>query len=162
MTLESSISIVLSAVAIVISCVTAYKSNEIGRAAIRADNCKDIFDKYLIEKIPKSRSDLRFGSDGKLRNGNALCEDISSMLLSALFYKYDDKDFFADLRAQCEAVEDLVAEAANHPRSSEYEQKAFFNELQKDLEAIYEAIDQKRIGKKHRLPEKVRKFFRRS
>ena len=153
---EESISIVFSGIAIIISIIAVHYSNEIGRASIRADNCKEIFDEYLISKIPKSRSNLRFGPDGKLHNGNNLCEDLSSMLLSALFYKFDDQDFFTKLREKCEFVEDLVAEAADFARPSKDDQDSFFNELQCQLESIYGLIDKKRIGKKFNLIKSFR------
>lgn len=63
------------------------------------------------------------------------------MNMSALFYKYDDNVFFKELTHHCGMLEDIVVEAGNHPRSSENEQRIFGQEVQKQLETIYNLID---------------------
>lgn len=141
------ISLVFSFFALVTSIVTAWLSERASRASIHADNCSKIFDEYLIEKIPKSRAGLRFDGGGKLHNGNELCEAISSMAVSALFYKYDDADFYAKLSEKCTALEDIIAEAGNYARPSEHDQQTFFKEIQESLQEIYSLIDKKRIGR---------------
>lgn len=139
---------IFTVLAIIVSIYAAITANKSAAASIRSSNCNAIFDEYLISKIPKARAVLRFDGSGYLRDGNVLCEVLSNMNVAALFYKYDDKDFFEKLTKKCSTLEDAIAEAGNYPRPSEHEQKKFWNEVQESLETIYKLIDQKRVGKK--------------
>ena len=141
------VSQVLSLAALIVSILAAIYSERTGRASIRADNCGKIFDIYLIDKIPKSRTNLRFGADGKLHNGNEFSDILTEMLMSALFYKYSDNLFYENLGKKCQWIEDLIAEAGNHPIPSEHEQSKFWNELQNELEGVYKMVEDKRIGR---------------
>lgn len=124
------ISAILSGLAILVSIYAASTANKSAAAAIRSANCSTIFDEYLIKKIPRARTALDFGGDGYLRNGNKFCDILSEMNVSALFYKYDDNEFFV--------------EAGNHPT----DQKKFRQDIQSSLESIYKLIDKKRTGQK--------------
>ena len=138
------ISAILSGVAILVSIYAASTANKSAAAAIRSANCSTIFDEYLIKKIPRARTALDFGGDGYLRNGNKFCDVLSEMNVSALFYKYDDNEFFVELTKQSRNLEDMVAEAGNHPT----DQKKFWQDIQSSLESIYKLIDKKRTGQK--------------
>lgn len=137
----------LSIAALIVSILAVIYSERTGRASIRADNCGKIFDAYLIDKIPKSRTNLRFGADGKLHNGNEFSDILTEMLMSALFYKYSDSLFYKNLGKKCEWIEDLIAEVGNHPIPSEHEQNKFWNDLQSELEGVYKMVEGKRIGR---------------
>lgn len=128
------ISAILSGLAILVSIYAASTANKSAAAAIRSANCSTIFDEYLIKKIPRARTALDFGGDGYLRNGNKFCDILSEMNVSALFYKYDDNEFFVELTKQ----------AGNHPT----DQKKFRQDIQSSLESIYKLIDKKRTGQK--------------
>lgn len=141
------ISAILSGLAILVSIYAASTANKSAAAAIRSTNCSTIFDEYLIKKIPRARTALDFGGDGYLRNGNKFCDVLSEMNVSALFYKYDDNEFFVELARQSRNLEDMVAEAGNHPSSSA-DQKKFWQDIQNSLESIYKLIDKKRTGQK--------------
>ena len=142
------VSSIFSGLALIVSLYAALTANTSAAASIRSTNCSTIFDDYLIKKIPQARTALRFDSSGYLCNGNNLCDVLANMNMSALFYKYDDNVFFKELTHHCGMLEDIVVEAGNHPRSSENEQRIFGQEVQKQLETIYNLIDKKRIGKK--------------
>lgn len=66
------------------------------------------------------------------------------MNVSALFYKYDDNEFFVELTKQSGNLEDMIVEAGNHPT----DQKKFRQDIQSSLESIYKLIDKKRTGQK--------------
>ena len=144
---DNIVSQIVSFIALIVSILTMIYTEKSSRASIRADNCGKIFDAYLIDKIPKSRTNLRFGADGKLRNGNEFSDILTEMLMSALFYKYSDNLFYENLGKKCQWIEDLVAEAGNHPIPSEHEQSKFWNELQNELEGVYKMVEDKRIGR---------------
>lgn len=138
------ISAILSGLAILVSIYAASTANKSAAAAIRSANCSTIFDEYLIKKIPRARTALDFGGDGYLRNGNKFCDILSEMNVSALFYKYDDNEFFVELTKQSGDLEDMIVEAGNHPT----DQKKFWQDIQSSLESIYKLIDKKRTGQK--------------
>lgn len=139
---------VLAIVAIAVSIIALSQSDKIGKASIRSDNCSKIFDSYLIKQIPEARTRLHFGSDGRLQNGNGLCNELDKMMISSLFYKYDDNKFFVELNRKCDSLVDDIVDAGNHSLVSEYEQNHFFENVQKNLEDIYDLIDKKRTGKR--------------
>lgn len=141
------VSQVFSFAAIVVSILTAIYSERSSRASIRADNCGKIFDDYLINKIPKARTNLRFGADGKLYNGNELCDALTDMMMSSLFYKYSDNSFYKPLGEKCQILEDTIVEAGNYARDSEHDQKKTLDDIQDQLEDIYKMIEDKRIGR---------------
>ena len=138
------ISAIISGLAILVSIYAASTANKSAAAAIRSANCSTIFDEYLIKKIPRARTALDFGGDGYLRNGNKFCDILSEMNVSALFYKYDDNEFFVELTKQSGNLEDMIVEAGNHPT----DQKKFRQDIQSSLESIYKLIDKKRTGQK--------------
>lgn len=138
------ISAILSEVAILVSIYAASTANKSAAAAIRSANCSTIFDEYLIKKIPQARTALDFDGDGYLRNGNKFCNVLSEMNVSALFYKYDDNEFFVELTKQSGNLEDMVVEAGNHSTDP----KKFWQDIQSSLESIYKLIDKKRTGQK--------------
>ena len=71
------------------------------------------------------------------------------MNFSALFYKYDDNEFFSELTKQCGNLEDMIVEAGNHPLPLGGEQKNFWKEVQNSLESIYKLIDKSVPAKKY-------------
>lgn len=144
-----AISAFFSGLAILVAIYAANTANKSADATIRSANCSMIFDEYLIKKIPQSRTNLDFDGNGYLRNGNKFCDVLSEMNFSALFYKYDDNEFFSELTKQCGNLEDMIVEAGNHPLPLGGEQKNFWKEVQNSLESIYKLIDKKRTGKKN-------------
>lgn len=143
-----AISAFFSGLAILVAIYAANTANKSADATIRSANCSMIFDEYLIKKIAQSRTSLDFDGNGYLRNGNKFCDVLSEMNFSALFYKYDDNEFFSELTKQCGNLEDMIVEAGNHPLPLGGEQKNFWKEVQNSLESIYKLIDKKRTGKK--------------
>lgn len=156
---DNIVSQVVSFIALIVSILTMIYTEKSSRASIRADNCGKIFDEYLIDKIPKSRTNLRFGADGKLYNGNELCNTLTSMMMAALFYKYSSSTFYELLGEKCKLLEDSIVEAGNHPKISDYEQKAFWDDLQRELQSIYKMVEDKRIGRS-KILTRISTFFR--
>lgn len=142
------ISAFFSVIAILVSVYAAITANKSAAAAIRSANCSEIFDEYLIKKIPQARAVLSFDGVGYLREGNNLCDVLANMNVSALFYKYDDNVFFEELKKRCGMLEDMIVEAGNYPMPSENDQRKFCDDVQSSLESIYGLIDKKRIGQK--------------
>lgn len=142
------ISAIFAGIAILVSIYAAITANKSAAAAIQSTNCSEIFDDYLMKKIPQARAILDFDGGGYLRDGNNLCNVLTSMNVSSLFYKYDDSVFFEELTKQCGKLEDMIVEAGNHPLPSENDQRKFWEEVQSSLESIYKLIDKKRIGQR--------------
>ena len=140
-------SALLSGIAVIVSIVALRSSDTANQTSLRSNNCSKIFDEYLMKGIPESRIKLNFAADGLLHHGNQMCDVLSEMMFSALFYRYDDNKFFYKLQKACNDLEDVIVEAGNHPIPSELEQKTFYEDLQNRLESIYGMIDDKRIGK---------------
>lgn len=143
-----AISAFFSGLAILVAIYAAITANKSAIAAIRSANCSTIFDEYLIRKIPQSRTNQDFDGGGCLRNGNKFCDVLSEMSFSALFYKYDDNEFFTELTKRCGNLEDMIVEAGNHPLPSGEDRQEFWKSVQSSLESIYKLIDKKRTGKK--------------
>lgn len=148
----NTISLILSTIAIIVSIVTAFfqsrQEDRISQASIRAENCSSIFNNYLIKLIPEARRELRFDELGKLKNGDNLCTVLQNMLFGALFYKYDDENFYKELKESVQKLEDELVDGANKPHPELEDQQNILSNIQKDMKRLYQLIDKKRVGVK--------------
>lgn len=103
----------------------------------------------LLEKQLRNATSISalvpvFSPDGEscMFHGNQSLLTVDT--ISALFYKYDDNEFFVELTKQSGNLEDMIVEAGNHPT----DQKKFRQDIQSSLESIYKLIDKKRTGQK--------------
>ena len=138
----SGISIIVS----IISAVLAYKQQvKLNTINMRAKYFEQIFDDYLIEKIPKARKYLRF-ENNKLVDSEQLCQTLSELLVSSLYFRYENAEFYKKLKEQIQSIEDYVSQCGNQCYEQE-EQGKVFEEIHKRLSELYKYINDHYIGK---------------
>ena len=105
----------------------------------------EIFDKFLIERIPKARTYLRF-ENNKLVDSEQLSDTLTDLLNTTLYFRYADKKFYELLHTQIQDIEDFVLECGNKQFVQE-EQGKVFDQIQDKLEILYKTVNDNYIGK---------------
>lgn len=105
----------------------------------------EIFDEFLIERIPKARTYLRFESN-KLVDSDQLSDTLADLLNTILYFRYADKKFYELLHSQIQDIEDFVLECGNKKFVQE-EQGRIFDQIQEKLEKLYKIVNDNYIGK---------------
>lgn len=144
----SIVAVVLSFFSILVALVSAvitYRQNsKLNNINMRAKYFNSIFDEYLITKIPEARKYLRF-ADNTLVDGQQLCEVLSQLLNDALYFRYENNEFYKALKIKAQAVEDYVMESGNKTYVQE-EQGIVFNTIHEKLAELYKCINDNYIG----------------
>ncbi len=145
----SIISIVLSVLSFVSSIVcyiiTYLQNKKINKINMNARIYNEIFDEFLIERIPKARTYLRF-KDNKLVDSEQFSETLTDLLNTILYFRYADKKFYDSIHNQIVDIEDFVLECGNK-QSFQEEQGRVFDQIQVKLEELYKIINDNYIGK---------------
>lgn len=143
------IAIILSALSIVSSIVcfifTFLQNKKINKINMNARIYNEIFDIFLIERIPKARTYLRF-ENNKLVDSEQLSDTLTDLLNTILYFRYADKKFYELLHTQIQDIEDFVLECGNKQFVQE-EQGRVFNQIQDKLEILYKTVNDNYIGK---------------
>lgn len=105
----------------------------------------EIFDEFLIERIPKARTYLRF-ENNKLVDSEQLSDTLTDLLNTILYFRYADKEFYELLHTQIQDIEDFVLECGNK-QSVQEEQGRAFDQIQYKLEMLYKTVNDNYIGK---------------
>lgn len=145
----SIIAVVLSFLSVLValgSAVFAYRQNKrLNNINMRAKYFNTIFDDYLITKIPEARKYLRFNNN-KLVDSQKLCDVLTELLNAALYFRYENKEFYNEIKNRIQKIEDYVMECGNKTFEQE-EQGEVFTKIHNNLEALYTCISDNYIGK---------------
>ena len=140
---------ILSVISIIVagfSIVIVYFQNEkINKMNMNARLYNEIFDEFLIERIPKARTYLRF-ENNKLVDSETLCDTLTDLKNSILYFRYTDKTFYKNLCVQIDELEDYVMQCGNR-ESVQEEQGDVFHKIQEKLEKLYKIINDNYTGK---------------
>lgn len=140
-----AIALALSAIALVITYLQNKKINEINLMSVYFN---DIFKEYLLDKIPIALSKIRISdTDEKIKDFDDFLMQLDELRKKALYFKYNDKTFYDNLKNNLLNMEDWMLECS----ASKFvgnEQKDFYNELQIKVQEIYRIISDKYINRK--------------
>lgn len=145
-----TIDTVLASIAIVVSFFTLYieqKSNKrINEINLDSHFFTEIYDGYLIKKIPKARMDI-CNKNGTIQGVEKLVDELNNIRLDSVFYKYKDPVFFKEVAEALQNLEDYLAESINKTYDNiKYE--SFLEELNAKILKIYQVITSNYIGNK--------------
>lgn len=137
-----SAELVMSALALIISLVTAYMeysgNKRINGTNLEATFYKDIYFEYLLKKIPTARQEIRY-SEQKIHDVEALIDVLNAMRQDSLFFKYKDKVFYERLKGSLQKLEDyLVGTSGKKYELDDF--TAAVEEINKKIEEIYDCI----------------------
>ena len=132
-------------VAIVCAVITFIQNRKINDVNIKAKYFEKIFDPYLIDKIPQARKYLRF-ENNRLVDGNELSNVLSELMNAALYFRYDNINFYKQLKESVRELDDYIMNNGNI-ESEQEEQGQVFLEIQRKLEKLYKCINDHSVGR---------------
>ena len=136
-----SVSDILSLLAILFSVggviFEVYNSNKMNRITLENKYYEKIFDDILLYNIPKAREYLCYVG-GKLIGTKELQKAIISLRKNALFFKYNNLEFYNQLREISFDIEDYLINNEGEIARDEYVK--FEKELDTKLEDLYTII----------------------
>lgn len=148
-TLSLNLELFLSILAIIISIGSLFFeyfwNQKINRTNLEADFFKNIYGEYLMKEIPEARQFFHYNNH-ELSGTDDLIEVLNKIRQSSLFYKYKDKDYYNVLCNKLQDLEDKLVKKTGKISDDDYAD--FIQEVNNDIETIYDIIMKKYIGKK--------------
>lgn len=137
---------VIALIISIISAAFAYRQNtRLNNINMNSEYYHDIFDDFLINRIPMGLKYLNFVND-KLVDQEKLTEALTDLLTAALYFKYQDKLFYDRLKKIAQDLEDYVLECGNKKYVQE-EQAEVFSNIHTKIENLYKCINENYMGK---------------
>lgn len=144
----SIIAAIIAGISIIISVVsarTSVKQNQkLHEIDMKAHYYSDVFDEYLLKKIPLARQYLRFNGE-VLVDGQNFADTLSDMLKAALYFKYDHAVFYEELKEKTQNLEDYILQTGNK-KINAADHGDIYKEIQTKLEDIYKCINKYYVG----------------
>lgn len=144
-----SLELFLSVLALIISIGSSlfeyFWNQKINKTNLEAEFFKDIYSDYLMKKIPDARNVIHYNNN-IVSDTDDLIEVLNDIRQSSLFYKYKDRNFYNLLRKQLQELEDKLVSKTGQMSDDDY--ASFVQEINSDIENIYDTIMKKYIGKK--------------
>lgn len=144
-----SLELFLSVLALIFSIGSSlfeyFWNQKINKTNLEAEFFKDIYSDYLMKKIPDARNVIHY-NDNIVSDTDDLIEVLNDIRQSSLFYKYKDRNFYNLLCKQLQELEDKLVSKTGQMSDDDY--ASFVQEINSDIENIYDTIMKKYIGKK--------------
>lgn len=145
----SSLELILSTIAIVISLLAIafefFGNQRINRINLEAKFYEDIFDDFLVDKLPNARNKLVYNNN-IISGADTLIDVLNELRRKSIFFKYRDVKFYDELVELLHNFEDeLVRKSDKHLDSDEY--CKFTEYVKSTMEKIYFVIITKYTGK---------------
>ena len=144
-----TLELVLSVLAIMISvCSVIFEyfwNQKINRTNLEADFFKDIYGEYLMKKIPEARNVIHYNNQ-VVSDTDDLINVLNDIRQSSLFFKYKDKEYYKTLCDNLQGLEDKLVKKTGKMNDDDYAE--FIQEINTDIEGIYDIIMKKYVGKK--------------
>ena len=148
MTIVDIVSIVLAAIAIVVSICTAiatYRQGKKGqRISLEAEYFREVFKDYLLNKLPNAWRRVSFAC-GKIIDDDDLQTCLNSIIKDALYFKFSKESFFIELKEMIESIEDELVNAHNC-RHNDREEDEFKKRISRMLHELYHYINKQYYG----------------
>ena len=137
------VTVVLSLVAIIVSVATAIanyqKDVKIAKMNIQFAYFQEIYKRHLIKEIPTTRGYMWIDAAGYLQDEAKFIEELNQIRRDSLYFSYEDKQFYSELKIKLQNLDDYVLRAKSKPMLGG-EQTAFMDQVENDLKGIYELI----------------------
>lgn len=144
-----TLELILSILAIIISIGSVlfeyFWNQRINITNLEAEFFKDIYSDYLMKQIPDARNVIHYNNN-IVSDTDDLIEVLNNIRHSSLFYKYKDKNFYSQLCKLLQKLEDKLVSKTGQMSDDDY--ASFIQEINSDIESIYDTIMKKYIGKK--------------
>lgn len=141
MDLASFILAVVSFVVSIISIITSFNQNQkINSLNLQSRYFEKIFDKYLIEEIPKARAYIRYHHN-KLADVNKLVDTLDELKKSSLYFKYSNKEFYQKLKESIDDLGQFLTDCSNNSEPDLDQQSQNMLEIGNKIASIYKLIN---------------------
>lgn len=145
-------------IALVVSIVSLLVSTSLGvyeliqnknlnRMSLESEYFDELFKKFLLVDLPKSRKKITFDANYVLVNTDELTKSLNDLRHNALYFQYTDKEFYSKLKNALRALEDYVVLSENVEMIGE-DQSEFYNKMQELITDIYDVLLQKHLNGK--------------
>lgn len=143
-------------IALVVSIVSLLVSTSLGvyeliqnknlnRMSLESEYFDELFKKFLLVDLPKSRKKITFDANYVLVNTDELTKSLNDLRHNALYFQYTDKEFYSKLKNALRALEDYVVLSENVEMIGE-DQSEFYNKMQELITDIYDVLLQKHLN----------------
>ena len=148
MDLSSLIISVVSFIVSTISIIISFKQNQnINSLNIQSRYFEKIFDKYLIEEIPKARVYIRYYNN-RLADVDKLIDVLGKLKSDSLYFKYSKKNFYEELKENIDYLELFLTNCSNNSESDSDKQYQNMLEIGNKITSIYTIINEYSTGSK--------------
>ena len=136
------LSITSLVVSIILALNTHFQNISHNRTNLKARYFEIIFDDIIVDIIPRSISLISFGKSGKILDANCLSDNLVNLRKKAQYFKFDDEDFYKELKNVTMDIEDYISESCNKTWEND-EQADFFSNLHSKIKDLYYCIDKR-------------------
>ena len=144
-----TLELLLSIIAIVISIGSVFFeyfwNQKINKTNLESDFFKDLYGEFLMRKIPEARNVIHYNNQ-IVSDTDDLIDVLNDIRHVSLFYKYKDKKYYKLLCSRLQNLEDKLVQKTGRMLDDDYAE--FIQEINSDIEEIYDIIMNKYIGKK--------------
>lgn len=137
-------SLIISIIALIGSIIsfiiTFYQNQKITSLNLQVRYFEKIFDKYLIEEIPKARNYIKY-INNKLIDVDKLINVLDDIKIDSLYFKYNNNKFYKEVT---NAIDDLTSFLSNCSNMNEPDQDKQSNniiEIGNKITVIYQIIN---------------------
>ena len=139
------ISICAFLVSIVVPVFEFIWNQSLNRHNLEAEYFREIYGEILYQKIPGAIQFISY--DGKEVSGTEKMIDVlREIRVKSLYFKVTDKNFFDTLKNTVQNLEDYIVKADDKMTTAQF--TAFYDEIGKKTDQIYNLMGNKYIGKK--------------
>lgn len=116
------------------------KQNEqLNTSGLLATFYVSIFRKYLTRLIPEARRKIRF-NNSKIDDVAELLKTLNKMLQDAVFFKYQNNEFYKDLKTKTRKLESYISDASNKTFVDDSDEGKIKEEINNLISDIYSTI----------------------
>ena len=139
-----SISIVSIVASILMTFWQIEISKRVNRININKSIFDQIFDRYLIDEIPKNRRFLKFDKTNKLTGVKNIQETLHNLRKDSIYFHYRDKTFYDKIEGKILEIEDYLVNCTNDIYIGS-EQSEVLNKTDALIGDLYKIIEDKKV-----------------
>lgn len=138
MTVAEIVSNIFASIALIVSFVGWYRESRAQKRAHEFDLFRDVYQDFLIKRLPEARDRIRVTVGGTVSQTDALIDELRALRKASIYFKYAEPQFFEELRDKLWALEDYLVELPDHVDNGQ--RKNFDGNVSQKLKDIYQYI----------------------
>lgn len=138
MTTAEIFSNLFALLALILSVINWCQEKNAEKRAHEFDLFKDVYQDFLIKRLPEARDRIRVTVGGTVSQTDVLINELRALRKTSIYFKYADPQFFEELRDNLWALEDYLVELPDHVDNGQ--RKNVDGNISQKLEDIYQCI----------------------